>query len=489
MTNPHAYDLWIDGSWQPSTGEARIDVYSPVTETVSYTIVDATTEDVDAAVVSAHAASSGGWRSDHVLRSECLLTLSRLLIERSTGLAELDTSDTGRLPHQAVGQIRNIARWYRYFAGLTDKIHGETIPDASPTMFLYTLREPLGVIAAITAWNAPLLLTGLKLAPALAAGNAIVLKPSELSSASTLEFARLCIEAGIPAGVVNVVTGDGPGAGAALVSHPLVEHVTFTGSVEGGRRVAVAAGQHLKGVTLELGGKSPNIVFADADLDAATMGVLAGILTLTGQSCIGGSRVLVQRSVYQEMIGRLKERVDSMVVAGPDDPTAEIGPVANAAQMKRIEYLVSRAERDGARLVSGGGRADRDGLFFLPTIFADVDNHSELAREEVFGPVMAVIPFDDEDEALTIANDTTFGLAAGVWTNDLSRAHRMAAGLQAGSVYVNNYRGLGPHVPFGGYKNSGVGRENGLQAILDFTQVKGVWLETSPSHVDSLRRS
>ncbi|ALJ22163.1 aldehyde dehydrogenase family protein [Microbacterium sp. No. 7] len=489
MSEPLSYDLWIDGAWRPSTGDARLEILNPVSGDVVHTVPNATADDVDAAVAAARAAGAGAWRDDAVLRSEVLFAMSRLLVERAPQLAELDSADSGRLPHQAVGQIKNIARWYRYFGGLTDKIHGETIPIESPTMFTYTLREPLGVIAAITAWNAPLLLAGLKLAPALAAGNTVVLKPSEFSSASTLELAKLFTEAGAPAGVVNVVTGDGAGTGAALVAHTDVAHVTFTGSVEGGRRVAAAAGQHLKGVTLELGGKSPNIVFDDADLDAVTVGVLAGILTLSGQSCIGGSRVLVQRGVYEEVIARLKARVDSIVVGSADEPDAEVGPIANAPQFERVKHLAAGAERDGARLVSGGRPADREGCFFLPTIFADVSNDSEIAREEVFGPVMAVMPFDTEEEALAIANDTSFGLASGVWTNDLSRAHRMARGIQAGSVYINNYRGLGPHVPFGGYKNSGVGRENGIEALHDFTQVKGVWLETSPSTVDSLRRS
>jgi acyl-CoA reductase-like NAD-dependent aldehyde dehydrogenase len=489
MSGTPAYDLWIDGDWRQSTGGTRLDVTDPVTGGVSYSIVNASSEDVDAAVASAKSAAAGRWRSDAGLRFDSLLRLSELIIEHAEELAGHDTSDSGRLQHQAVGQVRNIARWYRYFAGLTDKIQGETSPNDSPTMFTYTMREPLGVILAITAWNAPLLLATLKLAPALAAGNAVILKPSELSAASTLEFARLCLKAGMPAGVVNVVTGDGAGPGARLVSHPGVDHITFTGSVDGGRRVAAAAGQHLKGVTLELGGKSPNVIFDDADLDAAVVGSLAGIFTLTGQSCISGSRLLVQRGVYEEVISRLKARVDSLVMGSSEDPDAEVGPVSNAPQMQRIERLVGGAKRDGARLVSGGRRADREGLFFLPTIFADVDNDSELARAEVFGPVLAIIPFDTEGEAVRIANETSFGLASGVWTQDLSRAHRMASSIQAGSVYINNYRGLGPAVPFGGYKDSGVGRENGLQAVLDFTQVKSVWLETAPSYTDTLKRS
>jgi acyl-CoA reductase-like NAD-dependent aldehyde dehydrogenase len=399
--------------------------------------------------------------------------------------------ENGKVIRETANQIRGVPNWFRYFAGLADKVQGATVPSEKPSAVNFTVREPLGVIACLTAWNSPLLLVAVKLAPALAAGNTSVLKPSEYASSSTIEFGRLCSLAGMPPGVVNVVTGKGATAGASLIDHPGVARVSFTGSTAVGAMIASTAGARLKGVTLELGGKSPNIIFEDADLDAAVVGVLGGIFAGAGQSCVAGSRVLVQRHVYEEVIERLRSRTAEIVVGDPLDPASEMGPLANRPQLEKVERYVGLGLEEGARLVTGGRRpADAEpgqGFYYEPTIFADVDNGSRLASEEIFGPVMAVIPFEDEDDAVSLANASDFGLAAGVWTSNLSRAHRMTKRLQSGSVFVNTYRAMAPGMPVGGYKQSGIGRENGIDAILDFTQVKSVWIETEPSVADPFK--
>jgi acyl-CoA reductase-like NAD-dependent aldehyde dehydrogenase len=484
--NPREFGLWIGGRVVASTGTARIAGINPATGRAWSSIVDATAEDVDLAVRSAREAFDGPWSTTASLRVRTLQRLADLIDEHAEELARLDVKDNGKIIRESTTQIRFTNLWYRYYAGLADKVHGHQVPSDKPSAFNFTVREPLGVIACITAWNSPLLLAAVKLAPALAAGNTVVLKPSEFASASTLEYARLCSKAGIPDGVVNVITGGGAVAGAHLVEHPDVAHVSFTGSPGTGSRIAAAAGSRLKGVTLELGGKSPNIVFADADLDAAVVGCLGGVFAAAGQSCVAGSRVLVQRSVYDDVLDRLRRRAEEIVVGDPLEPATEMGPIANKPQLDRVEHYVSVALEDGARLVSGGRRLG-EGYYYSPTIFAEVDRGSRLAQEEVFGPVLAVIPFDDEAEAVAIANESRYGLAAGVWTQDVSRAHRMAKNLQCGSVFINTYRAMAPNMPVGGYKESGLGRENGIDAILDFTQVKSVWIETEPSIVDPFK--
>ena len=485
------FGLWIGGEEVASLGEARIPVLNPTTGEQWSSLVDATREDVDRAVSDAADAFAGPWSSSSSLRSTALLALADLLEQRAEELAQLDVQDNGKIIRETLGQIRGVARWYRYYAGLADKIEGATMPSERASAVNYTVREPLGVIACITAWNSPLLLVAVKLAPALAAGNTAVLKPSEYASSSTLAFGRLCCEAGMPPGVVNIVTGRGAVVGGSLIQHPLVEYVSFTGSSATGATIASAAGAHIKDVTLELGGKSPNIIFEDADFDAAIVGVLGGIFAAAGQSCVAGSRVLIHRPVYEDVLERLRARAETIVVGDPLDPDTEMGPIANAAQLEKVERYVRLALDGGAQLVTGGRRLEGvgngKGYYYAPTIFANVDNQSRLAQEEVFGPVMAVMPFDDDDEAVALANGTAYGLASGVWTSDLARGHRMTKRLQSGSVFVNTYRSMAPNMPVGGYKQSGIGRENGMDAVLDFTRVKSVWIETEPVLADPFK--
>jgi aldehyde dehydrogenase (NAD+) len=374
-----------------------------------------------------------------------------------------------------------MAGYCYFFSGLAETILGHTVPSTIPDTFNYTVREPIGVIAAVTPWNSPLQLLMWKLAPALAAGNTMVVKPSEVTPVSTLLLADLIVEAGFPAGVVNVVTGGGA-VGAALTAHEEVDKIAFTGSTAVGKQVAHAAADHLARVSLELGGKSPNIVFADADLDSAVNGVIAGIFAATGQTCLAGSRVLVEDSAYDAFVERLLARTRRIKLGDPLDPATEMGTLACQAQYDKVLRYVEIGVGEGATLLAGGRRPDSEvlaaGLFVEPTVFGDVRNDMRIAREEVFGPVLSVIPFRDEDDAVRIANDSDYGLGAGVWTRDMARAFRMSERIQAGTVWVNSYRAVSYMSPFGGYKDSGLGRENGIAAIQAYLQTKSVWINT-----------
>jgi aldehyde dehydrogenase (NAD+) len=374
-----------------------------------------------------------------------------------------------------------------YFGSLADKVEGSVIPVNVPGVLNYTLREPYGVVAVLTPWNSPTFLTVQSAAPALAAGNTVVIKPSEVTTASVLEVARLAEQAGFPPGVVNVVGGL-RAAGEALVGHPLVRKISFTGGVAAGREVAATAGRRLVPVTLELGGKSPQIVFADANLDAAEAGVLAGIFAAAGQSCAAGSRAYVQAPVYDELVERLVSRTRKIALGNPLEAATQMGPVATHAQLDKDLSMVERAVDEGAELLCGGRRASvpgyPDGLFFEPTILGGVRNDSYMARNEVFGPVLGIVPFDDEDDAVAMANDSPFGLAAGVWTKDVHKAHRVAGRLEAGTVWLNMYRAIGFNSPYGGYKDSGIGRLNGFECMAAFLQTKSVWCDLTDTPQD-----
>ncbi len=480
------YRHYINGQWSdPSSGE-WFNTENPYTGEVWAQVAKGNAADVDAAVSAAKAAFEGGWADMHpTQRGKLLVKLSELIERDAARLGEIEVTDNGKLIAEMGGQTRYMAEWYRYYGGLADKVEGAVIPSDKPGVFNFTRHEPLGVVGIITPWNSPLLLLSWKLPAALAAGNTAVIKPSEFTSASTLEFMKLVEEAGIPPGVVNVVTGFGLDVGAPLVEHPDVTKIAFTGSDMSGQKIYESAARQIKPVTLELGGKSPNIVFEDADMEAAVMGAVSGIFAATGQTCIAGSRLLLQKSIHNEFVDRLVEVAKSATIGDPMSMDTHVGPVTTPPQYQKILDYIEVARQDGAECVLGGGPYSGPGAkgrqFVEPTIFTGVDNSMRIAQEEVFGPVLGVIPFDTEEDAIRIGNDVNFGLAAGVWTRDIGRAIRMSEKLRVGTVWVNTYRAVSYTSPFGGYKRSGLGRESGMDAIKQFMQVKSVWIAQETS--------
>ncbi len=479
------YKMLVGGEWVDARSEKTFESVNPYTGRVWATAPEAGEEDVDRAVRAAREAfDEGPWgKMTGTERARLLRRLAELIAENADLIARVESTDNGKLIKEMGGQMKALPEWYYYFAGAADKIHGETIPSDKPNFLVYTRREPIGVVGAIVPWNSPVLLLTWKLAPALAAGCTVVAKPAEQTPASVLEFAGLFEEAGFPPGVFNVVTGDGPTAGRALVRHPGVDKVAFTGSTQTGIAVMKDAADHLAKVSLELGGKSPQIVFDDADLEASNNGVVAGIFAAAGQTCMAGSRLFVQQKAHDELVGRLSERAEAIKLGDPFGTETEMGPVAFKEHLEKVQDAIRAGQDEGAELICGGNRPEapelRDGYFIEPTIFTGVDNGMRIAREEIFGPVLSVIPFEDEEELIEQANGTRFGLAAGVWTKDIRRAHRVAHALRAGTVWVNSYRTVSFNAPFGGYKMSGLGRENGLESVNEYTQVKSVWVELS----------
>jgi (Z)-2-((N-methylformamido)methylene)-5-hydroxybutyrolactone dehydrogenase len=480
----HRYSHHIDGrSVEPASGK-WFPTDNPFTGEPWAEVARGNDDDVDRAVQAAHhAGTQGAWPG--MTASERGLLLHRVgdrIATEAQRLAKIEVRDNGKLFAEMHGQLKYVPKWYHYFGGLADKIQGDVLPLDKKGYFNFTRREPLGVVAILTPWNSPLLLLSWKLAPALAAGCTAVIKPSEFTSVSTLEFACLFEEVGFPPGVVNVVTGFGNEVGARLVAHPLVRKISFTGADSTGRLINEQAARDLKHVSLELGGKSPNIVFADANLDDAVNGAVSGIFAATGQTCIAGSRLLLQDSIHDAFLDRLLALARTARMGDPMDPATQVGPVTTRPQYEKVLSYIAIAKSEGARLELGGGPATRPecgtGWFVEPTIFSGVDNRMRIAQEEVFGPVLSVIRFNDEAEAIALANDVRYGLGAGVWTSDIGRAFRMAECVQCGTVWINTYRAVSYMSPFGGYKDSGFGRENGIEAIHEYLQTKSVWVNT-----------
>ncbi len=472
--------MYIGGQWVDGTSGRSLDSLNPYTQQVWATVPDASEADVKAAIAAARKAfDDGPWRqTTPQQRAAMMRKLGDLIARDAERMARIESTDNGKLLREMLGQWKYLPEWMYHFAGVATQSQGEVLPSDRPNFIAFTRKEPIGVVAAITPWNSPCLLMMFKLAPALAAGCTFIVKPSEHTPVSTLRFAELVEEAGFPPGVFNVVTG-GADAGRWLVSSPDIDKISFTGSDGVGKAIARAGAENLTRVSLELGGKSPQVVFEDCDIEAAVNGVISGVYAATGQTCMAGSRLVVHRAVHDQVVERLVARARTIKLGDPLDMGSEMGPAATGQQFNKILSMVKSAEAEGAKLAYGGRQAPQGGFFVQPTILTQVNNRMDIAREEVFGPVLSVITFDTEEEAIRIANDTRYGLAAGIWTQNVQRAHRVATQLRAGSVWINAYRVTAPFAPFGGFKHSGIGRENGSDGMESYLETKTVWVELS----------
>jgi acyl-CoA reductase-like NAD-dependent aldehyde dehydrogenase len=479
--------LYIAGRWEAAADDATYDSYEPATGKVWATVAAAGPDDVDRAVQAARTAMAGPWGSTMAMdRARVLWRIAHIIDRNRDLLARVESRDNGKLLRETYGELDAIVRYFEYFGGVCQTVLGQTSPATGP-FFTYTRREPVGVVGAIIPWNSPLNMLAWKVAPALAGGNVVVLKPADETPVSALVLAVLLEELELPPGVLSILPGIGKVAGEAIVDHPGVDKLAFTGSTETGKHIAARAASTLKPATFELGGKSPNIVFADADLEVAVHRSAYGIFSAGGQSCMAASRTLVQRSVLDEFAERFGARASAIRVGDPFAERSQVGAQASERQLRKIESYVGIARNEGAQIVSGGAPPDDvsgGGYFYRPTVLGSVTNDMRVAREEIFGPVTVLIPFDDEDEAITLGNDTPYGLAAAVWTRDVKRAHRVAHAVQAGTVWVNNYRVWNWLMPFGGYKDSGYGREGGLEVMQHYTQTKSVWVDLQDEPAD-----
>lgn len=483
MTDLTDLQMYIDGAWVDASDGRRLDSINPSTGEVWATFPAATASDVDRAVRAAHRAMyEGPWsKMNATRRGKVLRRLGDLLAEQADKIGAIETLDTGKLLRETRATTTYIAEYYHYFAGASDKHEGSTFPVDKADLLAFTLREPIGVVAAIVPWNSQLFLSAVKLGPALACGNAVVFKASEHGPAALLELARLADEAGVPPGVVNVLTGEGDPCGTALTTHPLIVRIAFTGGTAAARHIVRNSAENLAVVSLELGGKSPILVFPDADVDSAINGIVAANFGATGQSCVAGTRVYVHAAHFDEISERISGRADGLVIGDPFDDRTQIGPLATTGQRDRIESAVATSIDEGASLRAGGGRPSGldGGLFYRPTVLECPTNNITAARNELFGPVLSVLRFEDEDAAVAAANDSPFSYAAGVFTRDIGRAMRVTQRLRAGVVYVNTYRVISPMVPFGGNGETGYGREAGMESMLEYSRPKSVWINTS----------
>jgi len=475
------YSMLINGQWVAASDKGTFESFDPATGKTWATTPSATEADVNAAVAAARAALDGEWGTlTATQRGKCLRKLGDLLAENSEKLGRIETQDTGKMYKETAWQATYIAEYLHFFAGAADKVHGDTLPIDKPDMFVFTDREPLGVVAAVIPWNSQLFLSATKIGPALAAGNTMVLKASEHASAPLLEFGKLIEQAGIPNGVVNIITGHGEPCGRALTSHPDVARVAFTGGPESAKHILKNASNNFAEVSLELGGKSPFIVFDDANLESAVNGSVAGIFAATGQSCVAGSRLYLHEDIADEFLERMVGIAKKIRIGDPQAEETEMGPLCTNGQLEHIEQQVALAEKEGGTILCGGKRVESvEGLYFEPTIVDCPSQSMSLVDTELFGPVLAVQRFKTEDEVVALANDTKHGLAAGIFTRDSARSMRMAKRVKAGIVWVNTYRVISPIAEFGGMKNSGYGREAGMQAVYDYTRPKTIWMNLS----------
>jgi aldehyde dehydrogenase (NAD+) len=480
-------NLFIGGSWIEAHSGRVINSIDPATEEVWATVAEADEVDVDRAVAAARDALDGPWsRLTATARGTAIRRLGDLIRARAEALAELETRDNGKPVRDTFGEISSAAEWLQFYAGAADKLNGDTIP-YKPDALAYTLREPVGVVGAILPWNSPISLYSWKLGPALATGNTVVLKPAEQTPVTALELAKLIEEADFPAGVVNVIPGYGPTAGAAMARHPGIDKIAFTGEHTTAQEIMKACAVNLKRVTFECGGKGPHIIFDDANLHRAAKVVVHSAFRSTGQSCALGSRLFLHKSIYDEFLDAVTAMTREVRIGPPLEKTTHIGPHTSSTQLQKTLDYIKLGLEEGGELVLGGRRPERleRGYYVEPTVFSHVNNRSRLAQEEVFGPVLAVIPFETEDEVLRMANDVKYGLVAGIWTSDVSRAHRMAQRLKSGLVSVNTFRNIHWTLPYGGYKMSGLGRENGLAALHEFTELKTVVVDFSEAEPSS----
>lgn len=481
MTQLPHFQMYIDGAFCDGHDAQVMTTQNPATGQNWATFACAAPQDVDRAVQAARRAlDTPAWRDmTQTQRGKLLYRLGDLIAENAEALGRIETTDSGKLLAETATQTGYVGDYYRYYAGLADKIEGAVLPIDKPDMHVFTRREPIGVVAAIVPWNAQMFLTATKLGPALAAGCTVVLKASEIAPAPMLEFARLVEQAGFPAGVVSIITGDAENCAIPLTRHVDVDRIAFTGGPETARHVVRNSAENFAVTSLELGGKSPIIVFDDADLDGAANGLIAGNFGASGQSCVAGSRGLIHRTIMQDLIARIKQNCADIVVGDPLDSSTHLGPLCTSAQIERIVATLAKAKTQGAEIHLGGAPLDCAGNFMAPTLVACPDHSIETLQIEMFGPVMSLVPFDTEEEAIALANSTAFGLGSGVFTQNLARGHRVSARLKAGICWVNTYRAISPIAPFGGYNQSGYGREAGVDAINDYTRTKTTWINTS----------